>query len=115
MKLGFKLLGGLFAILFVVGAVLQYNDPDVVVWILIYGFAATTSVLFALNKLKIGVPLAIAILCFIGFVYLYPSNFQGFDLEDGDITAVELGREAFGLLIISLVHFVYALALRKNL
>jgi hypothetical protein len=33
-------------------------------------------------------------------------------LDDGAIKSVELGREAFGLLIIALVCFLYAFRLR---
>ena len=103
MSIIFKAIGYLFAVLFTLGAAVQFNDPDSLEWIIIYAVAAIISLLFALNKLKTIVPLVIGIACFIGFMYLYPTDFQGFDLNDGDIKTVELGREAFGLLIISLV------------
>ena len=109
----YKVLGYLFTVLFALGAIVQYNDPDSLLWIIIYGVAAILSLLFALNKLKMIVPLVVGIVCFIGFIYLYPSDFQGFDLNDGDIETVELGREAFGLLIISLVLLLYAFRLKK--
>ena len=111
----FKVIGYLFTVLFALGAAVQYNDPDSLAWIMIYALAAIISLLFVLNKLKIIVPLVLGVLCFIGFVYLYPADFQGFDLNDGDIKTVELGREAFGLLIISLVFFCYALGLKRKL
>ncbi|WP_281540685.1 transmembrane 220 family protein [Maribacter aestuarii] len=110
-----KILGFVFTGLFGLSAVLQYNDPDPILWIVIYTSAAVVSLLFAMNKINNKVPLLLGILCFIGFTYLYPSNFQGFDLNDGDIKTVELGREAFGLLIIALVFFWYALRLRGKL
>lgn len=115
MNMLFKAIGYLFTILFALGAVVQYNDPDSLAWILIYALAAIISLLFVLNKLKMGVPLVLGVICFAGFVYLYPADFQGFDLNDGDIKTVELGREAFGLLIIALVFFIYAFGLKKNL
>lgn len=108
----FKIIGFLFTGLFAVGAALQYNDTDSLVWIIIYIAAASISLLFALDKLTILVPLFAGIACSIGFLYLYPTDFQGFDLDDGDIKSVELGREAFGLLIIALVCFLYAIRLR---
>jgi hypothetical protein len=108
----FKIIGFLFTVLFAVGAAVQYNDPDFLVWIIIYIAAASISLLFALDKLTILVPLFAGIACSIGFLYLYPSDFQGFDLDDGDIKSVELGREAFGLLIIALVCFLYVIRLR---
>ncbi len=107
-----KIIGFLFMVLFALGAVVQYNDPDSLVWIFIYATAALISLLFSLQKLKSMVPLVLGILSFIGFVYLYPANFQGFDLDEGDIKTVELGREAFGLLIVALVCFFYVFSLR---
>ncbi len=115
MKVGLKSLGYLFTILFGVTSVLQYNDPDSFIWILIYGTAAIISFLFSKGKLGMKVALILGIICLAGFVYLYPLNFQGFDLDDGDMKTVELGREAFGLLIIALVFFFYAFVLRKRL
>ncbi|MDP5061169.1 MAG: transmembrane 220 family protein, partial [Maribacter sp.] len=56
MSLLFKILGYVFAVLFTVGAVLQYNDPDSLNWIIIYGVAALISLLFALNKIGHIVP-----------------------------------------------------------
>lgn len=114
MNLLFKTIGLLFAVLFIVGAVVQYNDPDSFLWILIYLLAAVISILFSFNRLRFIVPLVIGTLCFIGFMYLYPSNFQGFGLDDGPIETVELGREAFGLLIIALVMFLYTVRLGRK-
>ncbi|MDC6389954.1 transmembrane 220 family protein [Maribacter sp. PR1] len=115
MNMFFKTFGYLFAVLFALGAVVQFNDPDSLFWIFIYAVAAIISIFFSLNKLKPVVPLIIGTACFIGFMYLYPTDFQGFDLDDGDIETVELGREAFGLLIIALVMFFYTVRLRRML
>lgn len=115
MNIFFKGLGVLFALLFVVGAAVQYNDPDSLQWIVIYILAAIGSLVFVFNKLRFAVALLVAAVCFVGFVYLYPENFQGFDLNDGDIKTVELGREAFGLLIIGIVYFIYAVRMRISL
>ncbi|MGK0494631.1 MAG: hypothetical protein ACJAU2_001010 [Maribacter sp.] len=106
------MIGFLFTVLFTAGAAVQYNDPDSLVWIIIYIAAASISLLFALDKLTTLVPLVVGIACSVVFLYLYPSDFHGFDLDDGDIKSVELGREAFGLLIIALVCFLYAIRLR---
>lgn len=111
----FKILGYLFFLLFVTGAVAQYNDPDAFLWIAIYTLAALLSLGFALNKINAVLLLVVGVISFIGFIYLYPSDFQGFDLDDGDITTVELGREAFGLLIISVVMLVFGFRLKRAL
>jgi len=108
----FKIIGFLFAALFLLSAGLQYNDPDSLVWIIIWGVAGVISLVFALNKVAYSVPLVFGILAFVGFIYLYPPEFEGFDLDAGDIKNVELGREAFGLLIIAIMMFVYAFRVR---
>ncbi|HDZ03540.1 hypothetical protein LCGC14_0127220 [marine sediment metagenome] len=115
MNILFKVLGYLFTVLFTVSAVLQYNDPDSLHWIIIYGVAALVSLLFALNKIGYLIPMILGILGFVNFVYLYPTDFQGFDLNDGDIETVELGREAFGSLIISIILLVFAFRIKRKL
>jgi uncharacterized membrane protein len=109
MKTLFKILSFLFAVLFIVSAALQYNDPDPIIWILIWGISAIISFLFFLNKISFIITMIAGVLSFIGFLYLYPSNFQGFNLKDGDREIIELGREAFGLLIIAVVMFMYTI------
>lgn len=115
MKLLFKVLGYVFFLMFVAGAAVQYNDPDALLWIFIYSIAALISLGFVLNKIGAKLPLVVGVISFIGFLFLYPSDFQGFDLNDGDIKTVELGREAFGLLIISVVMFVFGFRLKRDL
>lgn len=115
MNLLFKILGYVFVVLFTVSAVLQYNDPDSLGWIIIYAIAALISLLFALNKIGYIVPMILGVLAFMGFMYLYPADFQGFDLNDGDIKTVELGREAFGLLIISIVLLIFSFRIKRKL
>lgn len=46
-----KLLAALFAVLFVVFALVQHNDPDAQIWISIYSAAALASFLAALDRL----------------------------------------------------------------
>jgi len=108
----FKFFGFLFAVLSVISAALQYNDPDPIIWILIWGFSAIISFLFFLNKISFIITMIAGVLSLIGFMHLCPSNFQGFNLNNGDIENIELGREAFGLLIIALVMFMYAFRIR---
>lgn len=115
MNLLFKVLGYVFAILFLIGAALQYNDPDALMWIVIYLIAAIASLAFALNKIGFKVMILLGVVCLLGFMYLYPSDFQGFDLNDGDIVTVELGREAFGLLIIAVVLLIFGFRLKRKL
>jgi hypothetical protein len=92
----------------------QYNDPDALLWIFIYVVAALVSFLCAINKISAVVPLAVGALALIGFLYLYPSDFQGFEIGDGAIETVELGREAFALLIMAIVFLLFGFRLRRK-
>jgi len=111
MKILFKSLGFLFAALFIISSVLQYNDPDPYVWMVIWGIAGLISLGFALNKIPYQIPLVAGVLAFIGFFYSYPEKFEGFEIGAGDIKNVEEGREAFGLLIIGIVVLTFAVRL----
>lgn len=108
MKILFKVLGFLFTVLFLISSVLQYNDPDPFIWIIIWGVAGLISLGFALNEMPFQIPLVAGILAFIGFFYVYPEKFEGFEIGAGDIKNVEEGREAFGLLIIAIVLLTFA-------
>ncbi len=108
MKSIFKILGFLFAILFLVAAILQYNDPDSLIWIIIWGFAALFSLAFALQKISFMPLFFSGVMALGGFFYCYPEKFEGFEIGGGAIKNVEEGREAFGLLIIAVVLLAFA-------
>lgn len=112
MNLFFTILGWVFGALFVVSALVQYNDPDPWIWIIIYGLAALVSFGFALGRISFGVLLSLGIVALLGFIYSFPEEFEGFEIGGGDIRNIEEGRESFGLLIISIIMFVYAFRTR---
>ncbi len=112
MNLVFKSIGFLFAALFFISAGLQYNDPDALVWILIWIAGGLLALGFALNKVSYGVLLIAGFLALGGFFYCYPEKFEGFEIGAGNIKNVEEAREAFGLLIIAVVLLL--LGLRKR-
>ncbi|VAW10406.1 hypothetical protein MNBD_BACTEROID03-2488 [hydrothermal vent metagenome] len=114
MKSLFKSTGFLFTVLFAIAAALQYNDPDALVWIAIWGLASVISLAFALNKVSWFVTLVMGILCFVGFFYLFPPKLEGFEIGAGDIVNIELAREAFGVLIIAVIMFFYTIAIRYS-
>ena len=107
-----KIFNSIFLILFVVSAVLQYNDPDPVLWILIYLFAAL-SCYFSIRNLNYPrINLTVIVFLFSYAVFLF------FD-KDGVLTWltehqaeniagsmkastpwIEETREFFGLVII---------------
>ena len=104
----FKTLGFLFSILFIVAAALQYNDPDTMIWIVIWVVAALFSLGFALNKISFMPLFFSGVMALGGFFYSYPEKFEGFEIGTGDIKNIEEGREAYGLLIIAIVLLIFA-------
>ena len=90
----------LWTLLFVVFAVFQANDPDAIIWILIYGAAALLALLVFLNKISRPV-LWVALVAFVaGSAMLWPDSFEGLQLKEGMYSpAIELARESLGLLI----------------
>jgi uncharacterized membrane protein (UPF0136 family) len=110
----FRIFGWVFGLLCAVSVALQYNDPDPLLWMIVYGVTAIVSFAFATNKVQYSVPMVLGILFLIGFFYVLPETFEGFEIGQGDIKNIEEGREAFGLLILSLVLFLFAWRLRTK-
>lgn len=108
----FKFLGSIFAILFLITAGLQYNDPDSLLWIAIYLMATLVTLGYIFNKVSFMIPAIAGVVGIIGFYYLMPEKFEGFTIGQGDIKNIEEAREAFGLLITAIVMFVFALRMR---
>lgn len=82
------------ALLFLGFCAVQYNDPDPLLWIAIYGY---TAILTGLAAFGIHTPLTVpgVIIYLAGFFILFPSvNAGWYDSEEG--------REAFGLLLSAL-------------
>lgn len=105
----FRVLAIVFGILFIVSAGLQYNDPDPLIWILIWGLSGIISLAYAFDRVPKSIPLIVGIAALVGFFFMYPETFEGFEIGKGDIKNIEEGREAFGLLIISIVMLLLAL------
>jgi hypothetical protein len=66
-----KIFNSIFLILFVVSAVLQYNDPDPILWILIYLFAALSCYLSIRNLNYPRTNLTAIVLLFSYAVFLF--------------------------------------------
>ncbi len=110
-----KLLGGVFTLFFLFAAVVQFNDPDSLLWVLLYFIAALASVMFFLGKLKFWmVAVLIPVYAVLAFVH-WPPEFEGVALQDGMKTLnIELARESLGMGISALIMVVYALVLRRK-
>ena len=94
-------LSGAMAGLFLFAAALQWNDPDPLLWMLLYSLAAGLSLLAAAGHFWFGPSAAAAAVFTIGFVWLAPSlvaadsaAFASFAMREPEH---ELPREALGL------------------
>ncbi|MDF3818742.1 transmembrane 220 family protein [Leptospira sp. 96542] len=105
----FKILNGLFAALFLLSASLQYNDPDPIHWMFLYGLGALISLLSIGNRFylplfffMLGV-LALQILIIVDGAYIWYTkgmeNILSTPMSD-DKPYIEEVREFFGSLIV---------------
>ena len=109
-----RYVNGFFCGLFVLFAVVQYNDPDAVLWILIYGvtaiwtgLAAFRTVPFAHNRLLLGAFALTLVAMAAGAVYEWPQSIA--DWWDNEFV-----REGLGLIIATVALLVVAYTLRRT-
>ena len=110
MNKGSSIFFGIWALLFVVGALVQINDPDPWVWVGIYLVASVLCGYVALGRYPM-IPLGIVTVgCLAGSLYYFPpsvSEWIAQEWEQQDLTmktmAMEEARESLGLLLIAIV------------
>ena len=110
----FRFLGFLFMVLFLCAVFLQYNDPDAVTWYLAYGIGAFASLLFGLGRLKLRWAVLLSGFYIVFSIMNWPEKFEGVVIGEGNIDAIEKGREALGLLISAGIMGIYALLIGKG-
>ena len=103
-----------FALLFAAAAIVQYNDPDPLVWILFYGIAAISCLLFYLNRFPSILGLILGGIYLAGVIRVWPEKFKGVSIGSGAIENIEQAREALGLLIMAMVMFFFSWKVRSN-
>ena len=102
------------AVIFVIFAVLQYNDPDPYVWIPIYLYAALLSILFYRGQVPAWLLWVSAAVFLAGAIYMWPEHWQGVALEQGMKTMdIEHGRESLGLGLCVAAFVIYAFTLKR--
>lgn len=106
-----------FTVIFILFAIVQYNDPDPILWIPIYAYAALMSYLVYRQKYSIPALLIGLVAYLAGAVYYFPPSVS--DWINAEETAkslqmkmpfVEEARESMGLAIcaIAMGIFLYA-------
>jgi hypothetical protein len=105
-------------VLFVAAAGLQYNDPDPLVWMAIYGLAATACGLYAAHRLAWSFAASVSVAALVWAATFAPrvlgTALPG-DLVrsmEAETPQIEESREALGLLIVA--AWMTALAVRAR-
>src|SRR4051794_25288782 len=96
---------GLMFLMFVFSVAVQYNDPDPVRWMSVYGAAAIVCVLEIRRKTPLWLPLALSLAAFIwaltvGYVAHNDAVARMFDQWEMKNLHVEETRELYGLTIV---------------
>jgi hypothetical protein len=102
-----KFINFVMLLLFTLSVLVQYNDPDPVSWMLIYGAGCAICILFAMKKMRwtlLGGALVAAVSGILVLFKIPDLTVNGFRhmLDDVHMTqqGVEAAREFLGLLII---------------
>lgn len=113
----------LLAIMFIVFAFLQVNDPDPVIWILVYGIMAVVCILAAFNIYLRKFMLVVGAVYLLYSIYYFPGVREWLRQDDKSIlfdnlakmqfSYVEESREFLGLLICVIVLAFYLIRSRR--
>ena len=112
-----KYLSIFFAVMFIAFAALQVNDPDPVLWILIYGIMSVVSVMAIFEYYNRKLMIGLGILYIVYLVILFPGVSKWLQQDDKSVLFddvmkmehlyIEESREFLGLLICLLVLALY--------
>jgi hypothetical protein len=119
----FRIINGLMALLFLLAVAVQYNDPDPIRWMLLYGAAMVVAAVVAIRgHIPVMAPVAVCVVALAWGVYwaatsgtpfvLYEHMFDAWEMKN---TAIEEAREASGLLIVAFWMAVIAVWSRRSL
>ncbi len=113
----------ILTVLFVLFALVQFNDPDPLLWVLIYGSIALVSGLAVKGIYNQKVLLIMMVACIAGSIYYFPglmelvSDHQVSDLTrsmKADQPFIEESRESLGLIVGFLALLYHYFKARKH-
>ena len=105
----------LFFLMFALSVVVQFNDPDPIRWVAIYGAAALVCLLSLIKRVRKWQPLVVGVIALIWAATIAPrvvgrvdpkSMFSAWEMKD---SGVEESREMYGLLLVAFWMAVVAL------
>lgn len=109
-----------FLVVFLLCVAVQYNDPDPVRWMILYGSAATCCILFSSRKLPVYLSAATAVAALLWVVLLLPDAWgkaipikEVFSMIHMFSPGVEEVREIGGLLIVACWMVVLSIKTRS--
>jgi hypothetical protein len=119
-----KVLNLVLAAMFIVFAFVQINDPDPVLWILIYGIMAVACVLAAFGRFY-RILLWPLLVCYFGYSFVYLSGVLEWlrsdnksmlfdDIAKMQYPYIEQSREFLGLFICIFVLVMHLITLRRR-
>lgn len=112
-----KVLNYIMLLLFATAAVLQYNDPDSLIWIIAYGLTAAVCILWIQETQFYSYIAGILAIIYLGWsFYIIPESvnqqlFSSFGMQSIEIEEM---RETLGLLIMAAWMFVLALVPQRK-
>jgi hypothetical protein len=107
--------------IFILCAIVQYNDPDALLWMVIYGLSALVCFLFLFGRLNWGYSALMALGTFGAVLYLAPqvigkiSFTEIFGSMYMENLTVEKAREMGGLIIIAVWMTILTIRLRRKI
>ncbi len=107
----------IFALAFLLSAVVQLNDPDPAIWITLYGIPALVSIFFLKTRLNSYIYLALAVVYFAIAIYQWPPEFEGFLFGEVQVMRnmnIELARESFGMGIVGVAMLIFGIYTRRT-
>lgn len=107
------LIVGILSALF---AAVQYNDPDAILWIVIYLFVASIAFLGLKGKIQKQSLLLAAFIFILWGINQFPSEWEGVLLNEVGMKTIniELGRESLGLFINALFCILMAFVAKNK-
>ena len=106
-RVAWKVADVVFLLLFMFSVVVQYNDPDLYVWMAIYGAAAVACFLSLRNRLPRWLPMVVALAAILWATTILPrvlgkvpflDMFAAWEMKD---TGIEESREMYGLFLVA--------------
>jgi hypothetical protein len=118
--IGWRIADAVFLLAFTASVIVQYNDPDPLLWMLMWGAAAAACALMLARRLHWALPAAVGLVALVWAATLAPgvigqvpftSMFGAFEMKSAGI---EESREMYGLLLIAGYMAVLAVRARPS-